>query len=63
MGDETIDSILVTEDGVEATFLFHTNCLVSQCYFYQKVMIPYTLKTYNFLLVFRFLSRKIPAPI
>ena len=62
MVDETVESILVTEDGVEVTSLFHSNCLISQCYFYQKVMIPYTLKIYNFLLLFRFLSRKISAP-
>ena len=58
MVDEYVDSILVREDRVEITFLFHSNCLISQCCFCQKIMIPYTLKIYNFLLVFRFLSRK-----
>ena len=58
MVDKTVDSIPVKEGGVEITFLFHSNCLISQCYLYQTIMIPYTLKIYNFLLVFRFLSRK-----
>ena len=58
MVDETVDLILVTEDGVEVTFLFHSNCLISQCYFYQKVIIPYTLKIYNFLLCFAFFHGK-----
>ena len=33
MVDETADSILVKEGGVEITFLFHSNCLISQYYF------------------------------
>ena len=54
MVDETVDSILVKEGRVEIT-LFHSKCLISD----QKLMIiPYTLKIYDFLLVFRFLSRK-----
>ena len=56
--DETVDSILVKEGRVEITFLFHSNCSISQCCFYQKIMIPYTLKIYDFLLVFRFPSQK-----
>ena len=59
MVDKTVDSILVKEGRVEITFLFHSNYLISQCCFYKKKnMIPYTLKLYDFLLVFRFLSRK-----
>ena len=55
MVDETVDSILVKEGRVEITFLFHSKCLISD----QKIMIIlYTLKIYDFLLVFRFLSRK-----
>ena len=55
---ETVDSILVKEGGVEITFLFHSICIISQCCFYQNIMIPYTLKIYYFILVFHFLSRK-----
>ena len=55
---ETVDSILVKEGRVEITFLFHSNCLILQCCFYQTIMIPYTLKIYDFLLVFSFLSQK-----
>ena len=51
MVDETLDSILVKESRVEITFLFHSNCFISQCCFYKKIMIPYTLKIYDFLLV------------
>ena len=58
MVDEYVDSIQVKEGRVEVTFLFHSNSLISQCCFYQKIIIPYTLKIYDFLLVFRFLSRK-----
>ena len=59
MVNETVDSILVKKGRIEITFLFHSNCLITQCCFYQKkIMIPYTLKIYDFLLVFRFLSRK-----
>ena len=57
MVDETVDSILVKEGRIQIT-LFHSNYLISQCCFYQKIMIPYTLKTFDFLLVFRFLSQK-----
>ena len=52
MVDETVDSILVKDGRVEITFLFHS-VLISQCCSY-----PYTLKIYDFLLVFRFLPRK-----
>ena len=41
MVNETVDSILVKEGGVEITFLFHSNCLISQWCFYQTLMIPY----------------------
>ena len=58
MVDETVDSILVKEGRVEITFLFHSNCLIKPCCFFKKIMLPYTLKIYDFLLVFRFLSRK-----
>ena len=60
MVDKTVDSILVKEVTirVEITCLFQSNCLISQCCFYQKIMFPYTLKIYDFLLLFRFLSRK-----
>ena len=44
MVDETVDSILVKEGGVEIIFLFHSNCLISQCCFYKEIMIPYTIK-------------------
>ena len=57
MVGETADSILVKEGRVGITFLFHSNCLISQCCFYQNIMIPYTLKIYDFLSVC-FLSRK-----
>ena len=52
MVGETVDSILVKKGGVEITFLFHSVCILS---FYQSIMIPYTLKTYDFLFVLRFL--------
>ena len=55
---ETSDSILHKEGRAVITFLFHSNCLISQCCFYKKIMTPYTLKIYDFLLVFRFLSQK-----
>ena len=58
MADETVDSILAKEGRIEITFLFHSNCIISQCCSYRKIMILYTLKIYDFLLVFRFLSRK-----
>ena len=48
MEDKTVDSILVKEGRVEITFLYHSNCLISQCCFYQKIMIPYILKIYDF---------------
>ena len=57
MVDETVDSILVKEGKVEITFLFHSKCSVSQRCFCQTIMIPCTLKIYDFLLAFRFLSR------
>ena len=63
MVGETVDSILVKEGRVEITFLFHSICLISQCCFYQHIMIPYTLDIYDFLLVLRFLSRKHSASI
>ena len=44
MVDKTADSILVKEGGVEINFLFHFNSLISQCYFYKEIMIPYTIK-------------------
>ena len=40
MVDETADLILVKEGRVEITFLFHSNCLISQCCFYKIIMIP-----------------------
>ena len=49
---ETVDSILVKEGRVEITFLFSFQLFLS------KIMIPYTLKLYDVLLVLRFLSRK-----
>ena len=55
---ETVDSILVKEGRVEITIVFHSKCLISQCCFYTKIMIPYTLKIYDFVLVFRFLLRE-----
>ena len=36
MVDETINSILVKEGGVEITFLFHSNCLMSHAIFIKK---------------------------
>ena len=54
MVDETVDSIVVKEDKVEITFLFHSNCLISQCCFYQTSMILYTLTIYDFFLCFAF---------
>ena len=36
MVDETIKSILVKEGGVEITFLFHSNCLMSHAIFIKK---------------------------
>ena len=36
MVDKTVDSILVKEGRVEITFLFHSNCLISQYCFYKK---------------------------
>ena len=58
MVGETVDSILDKEGRVEITFLFHSICLLSQCCFYQHIMIPYTLNKYEFLLVLCFLSWK-----
>ena len=58
MVDKIVDSILVKEARVEITCLYHSNYLISQCCFYKKVMILYTLKIYDFLLVLRFLSRE-----
>ena len=54
MVGETVDLILVKEGGVEIAFLFHSICILSQCYFYQNIMILYTLKIYGFLFVLRF---------
>ena len=56
MVDETVDSLLVKEGRVEITFLFHSDRFITQRVSI-KIMIPYTLKVYDFLLVFRFLSR------
>ena len=36
MVEKTADSILVKEGGVETAYLFHSNCLISQSYFYKK---------------------------
>ena len=36
MVDETVDPILVKEGRVESTFLFNSNCSISQCCFYKK---------------------------
>ena len=58
MVDETVDLILVKDDRAEFIFLFHSICLISQCCFYQQIMIPYTLNIYDFLLVLCFLSWK-----
>ena len=59
MVGETVDSILVKEDRVEITFLFHSICLISQCCFYQHIMIPYTLNIHDFLLVYAFFRGRI----
>ena len=53
IADETVDSILVKEGRLEITFLFHANCLISQCCFYQNHDSIH-IKIYDFLLVFRF---------
>ena len=58
MASETVDSMLFKEGRVEIIFLFHSICLISQCCFCEHIMIPYTLNTYDFLLVLRFLSWK-----
>ena len=56
MVGETVDSILLkegkVETGVEITFLSHSICLISQCCFYQHIMISYTLNIYAFLLAY-----------
>ena len=52
MVGEIVDSILVKEGRVEITFLFHSICLISQCCFYQHIMISYSLNIYDFVLVF-----------
>ena len=52
MVGETGDSILVKEGRVEIALLFHSSRFISQCSFYQNIMIPYTLKIYEFLLGF-----------
>ena len=44
MADETVDSKLVKDGRIKIPFLFHSNCVLSQCRFYKKIMIPYTLK-------------------
>ena len=49
MVDETVDSILVKEGRVEITFLFHSNCLISQYYFYKKNHDAIHIKIYDFL--------------
>ena len=36
MVHETADSILVKEGKVEMTYLFHSNCIISQYCFYHK---------------------------
>ena len=46
MEGETVDSILLKEGRVEITFLFPSICLISQCCFYQHIMIPYTFYIY-----------------
>ena len=43
MVDETVDSILVKDGRVEITFLFQSNCLVSQCCFYQNIIPDITV--------------------
>ena len=59
MVEETVDSILVKEARVQITFLFHSNCSISQCCFCKKIMIhSIHIKIYDFLLVLHFLSRK-----
>ena len=58
MVDKTVNSIMVKESRVEIIFLFHSNCLISQCSFYKKNHDSILIKIYDFLLVFRFLSRK-----
>ena len=46
MVGKTVESIVVKEGRVEITFLFQSICLISQCFFYQHIMIPYTLNIY-----------------
>ena len=58
MVGEIVDSVLVKKGRVEITYIFHSICLISQCCFYQHIMIPYTLDIYDFLLVLRFLAWK-----
>ena len=42
MVEKTGDSQLVKEGRVDINFLFHSNCLISQCcFYYQKVKITY----------------------
>ena len=46
---ETADLILVKEGRVENTWLFHSNCIISEFCFCHKFMISYTtLKIYDY---------------
>ena len=57
--DETVDSILVKEGRVEITFLFHSNCLISQCCFYKENHDSIHIKIYMiFFLCFAFFHEK-----
>ena len=59
MVDETVDSILVKDGRVEITFLFHSNCLISQCCFYKENFDSIHIKIYMiFFLCFAFFHKK-----
>ena len=58
MVGEIVDSILVKEGRDDFNFLFNSICIISQCCFDQNIVIPYTLKLYDFHFVLSFLSRK-----
>ena len=56
MVDEIVDSILVKD---EITFLFHSNCLISQCCFYKENHDSIHIKMYMiFFLCFAFFHKK-----
>ena len=59
MVDETVDSILVKEGRIEITFLFHSNCLISQYCFYKENHDSIHIKIYMiFFLCFAFFHEK-----